>query len=448
MIGRRFRVWFWRHGVASDATFLTAFALVVGAIAGLSSVAFRALIRLFHALLAVALGHGFTTLTGWRAAGVIAGPTAGGLLVGLAAVFLVGQTRQTGVSDTIEILSLQKRSFRVRDFFSMLFLSSLTIGSGGSAGQEGPMVVLGASAGSLLGTRFRPGPKRLRTMAGCGIGGAIAAAFNAPLAGVFFVAEVILQEWSLDSFVPIVLASVAATVVSRAAGYNVPTFQTQSYSIAHVWEIALYAVLGLLVGVVGVIYQKAFFQVERFFEWIPLPAWLPPAIGGAAVGIIGIFYPRVFGNGYESVTAALDGRLALSLLLALVVAKTAATAITLGSHGWGGDLAPSLFVGAMLGGAIGLLGHRLFASTGEGSYALVGMAAFLAAVIHAPITSILLAFELTGDYRVILPVMTAVVLATLVARSRGAESIYREKLRRRGLLPAIVAAQNGAGAKS
>jgi CIC family chloride channel protein len=417
----------------SDATFLTGFALVIGAIAGLSSVGFRALIRFFNAVVAAPLVGLSQRLLGSPLAGTFAGPAIGGLLVGLIAVFVFHKRRQTGVTDTIEILALQQRTFRFRDFLSMLFLSSLTIGSGGSAGQEGPMVVLGASAGTLLGKRFRPSPERLRALAGCGIAGAIAAAFNAPLAGVFFAIEVVIGDWTLPSFAPTVLASVVATAVSRAAGYNVPTFQIRPYAVEHAWEIALYALLGLLVGVIGFLYQRAFFAVEEFFERSSFKPWMTPAIGGCAVGAIGVFFPQVYGNGYETVTAALDGQLAVWVLLALVVAKTIATALTLGSRGWGGDLAPSLFVGAMLGGAVGLMGHQLFASAGEGNYALVGMAAFLSAVIHAPLTSILLAFEVTDNYRIILPVMTAVVTATLIARAFGADSIYREKLRKRGV---------------
>lgn len=425
LLGERF--------LKSDATFLTGFALVIGAIAGLSSVTFRALIRFFHQAIALPLMQGSFNAFGTRIPGTFLAPAIGGLVVGSIAFFLFRKHRQTGVTDTIEILALQQRTFRLNDFISMLFLSSLTIGSGGSAGQEGPMVVLGASAGTLLGRRFHPSPERLRALAGCGIAGAIAAAFNAPLAGVFFSIEVVIGDWALPSFAPTVLASVVATAVSRAAGYNVPTFEIRPYAVEHVWEIALYALLGLLVGVIGFLYQRAFFAVEDFFEHRKLRPWLAPAVGGAAVGAIGIFFPQVYGNGYDTVTAALDGNLVLWMLIALVFAKTIATALTLGSHGWGGDLAPSLFVGAMLGGAVGLLGHRFFASAGEGNYALVGMAAFLSAVIHAPITSILLAFEVTDNYRIILPVMTAVIVATLVARAFGADSIYREKLRKRGV---------------
>jgi len=432
--GRSLLGWLDRLRV-SDQTFLVIYATLIGALAGVVSALFRNAIAVVRDLCfgTEDVVHLVIQMpAAWR----FLLPAAGGLLMGVLAVWVFRRPKMGGVPEVIEQATRGGGTTSVRSIFPTFINSAIVIGSGGSAGREGPIVAMGASIGTLIGRIFKLSTQRRRVALGCGAAAGIAAAFNAPLAGVFFALEVVLAgDFQVRTLSPIVLASVVGTVVERALLGNHLAFTVPPYQLVSGREILFYAVLGILAGVVARAFVVAHERSHQFFEKLPLPLWAKPAIGGLAVGVIGIWLPQVYGNGYDFMQQALAGKMTLALLAALVIGKIVATALTLGSGGWGGDLAPSLFIGAMLGGTVGEVVHGTFpaATATPGAYAVVGMGAVLAAVIHAPITGILMLFEVTNNYKVILPVMTACVLATTIARLLSPLSIYGEALAKKGI---------------
>ncbi|MCH8254522.1 MAG: chloride channel protein, partial [Gemmatimonadetes bacterium] len=316
-----------------------------------------------------------------------------------------------------------------------MLASSVSIASGGSVGREGPIVQIGAALGSTLGQWLKVDQRRLRTLVGCGAAAGIAATFNAPVAGALFAVEIILGDFGVSQFSPIVISSVMGTVVSQYFLGDFPAFAVPAYSLVHAFELVAYAALGLLAGLAALAFTRTLYAAEDLFDKVRI---YPPArtmIGGAMIGIIGVWLPQVFGVGYETINDALQGAMVWKFMLLLVVFKIVAVSITIGSGGSGGIFAPSLFIGAMLGGAVGTVVHTIWpASTaGAGAYALVGMGAVVAAGTHAPITAILIIFELTGDYKIILPLMISCITATLLATQMQTASIYTLKLLRRGI---------------
>jgi CIC family chloride channel protein len=310
-------------------------------------------------------------------------------------------------------------------------------------------VQIGSALGSSLGQALNLSEDRIRNLVACGAAGGIAATFNAPIAGVIFALEIILGEFSVRYFSTVVISAVAASVIGRVVFGNVPAFLIpMEYGLNSLWEYTFYLVLGLLAAVVGVTFVRLLYWSEdQFDRWQHVPEWVKPAIGGVLLGGLALAYPyltgvtwertpQVYNVGYEVIEAALAGRLTLHIVASLLVLKLIATSLTLGSGGSGGVFAPSLFMGAMLGGAFELTINYLFPGIAAppGAYALVGMGAMFAAGAHAPITAILIMFELTGDYRIMLPLMLTVVIATVLAQKvmRG-ESIYTLKLTRRGI---------------
>ncbi|MFQ5611515.1 MAG: chloride channel protein [Anaerolineae bacterium] len=421
-------------------------ALVVGIGAGLGAVAFRYLIEAVDWLGYV----WFPRLTSdWGRAYVVIVPTAGGALVGPLVYFFAREAKGHGVPEVMEAVAL--RGGRIRPIVALVksLASSLSIGSGGSVGREGPIVQIGSALGSTVGQLLRLSDDRVRNLVACGAAGGIAATFNAPIAGVVFALEVILGEFSVRYFSTVVIAAVAASAVGRAVFGDVPAFAIpMEYGLNSLWEFAFYPVLGVLAALTGVAFVRLLYESEDLFaRWKQVPEWVQPAVGGALLGLLALAYPpltgltwerapQVFNVGYHVIEGALGNSLALTALAALLILKLIATSLTLGSGGSGGVFAPSLFVGAMLGAAFELVLNFLFPGVAAppGAYALVGMAAVFAAGAHAPITAVLILFELTGDYRIILPLMLTVVVATLLAQQMlGGESIYTLKLSRRGI---------------
>lgn len=430
----------------SQELVLVGTALVVGLGTGLGAVAFRFLIRAVDWL-----GYDwFRNLTaGWGRAYVVIVPTIGGALVGPLVYFFAREAKGHGVPEVMEAVALRGGRIRPKVALVKVLASSLSIGSGGSVGREGPIVQIGASLGSSIGQVLQLSEDRIRNLVACGAAGGIAATFNAPIAGVLFALEIILGEFSVRHFSTVVISSVAASAVGQAvfgttAAFAIPV----EYQLNSIWEFALYPILGVLAASVGVVFVRLLYWSEDIFEqWKSVPEWVQPAVGGALLGGLGLAYPlvtgvtwerapQVFNVGYDVIEAALANKMALGVVLTLMVLKLLATSLTLGSGGSGGIFAPALFMGAMLGAGFGLVLNRLFpvVTAPPGAYALVGMAAVFAASAHAPITAVLILFELTGDYRIILPMMLTVVIATLLSQNvlKG-ESIYTLKLTRRGV---------------
>jgi len=404
-------------------------ALLVGVGGGFFAVFFRWMIGVFQSLffgVVASRGPLLTILT----------PALGGLLVGPLIYFLAREAKGHGVPEVMEAVALRAGRIRSRVVLVKSIASALSIGSGGSVGREGPIVQTGSALGSTIGQFFRLSDRRIRLLVGCGAAAGIAATFNAPVAGVIFALELILKEFTATAFYHVVIASVAASVVGRAAFGNVPAFQVPEYSLIDPMELALYALLGVIAAVLARVFIRVLYGCEDLADRVgSVPEWVKPAAGGLIIGAIGLSRPEVFGVGYEAIEGALLGSMPLALMAGLVVLKIAATSITVGSGGSGGVFAPSLFIGAMLGGTFGQIVHEAFplSTAVAGAYALVGMGALFAGTSQAPITAVLIIFELTYDYRIILPLMVACVISTAVARALSGDTIYTLKLRRRGV---------------
>jgi CIC family chloride channel protein len=315
-----------------------------------------------------------------------------------------------------------------------ILASALTIAFGGSVGREGPIVQIGAAMGSTLGQVLRFSPQRLRTLIGCGAAAGIAATFNAPIAGAFFALEILMRDFAVVTFAPVIVASVVATAVSREFLGDTPAFPVPDFAPGGALELPFYVVMGALVGLLAVIYVRTLYASEDAWERLPLPAWLQPAAGGLLLGALLIAFPQVYGVGYGTMVEALNGRLAWQLMLLLVGVKLVAVNLTLGSGFSGGIFAPALFLGGMLGGTFGAVVGQFLPGAHDpvGAFAMVGMAAMVGAATGGPLTAILILFEMTGEYRVILPLMLASIGAALVYRSLLKESIFTLKFARRG----------------
>jgi len=420
----------------SETRLILIVAVVIGIMGGLGAVAFRWLIALLRHLffgsgpnlLEIAL-----TLPWWQRMAI---PVAGGLVLAPFIKFFAQETKGHGVQEVMEALVLRGGRMRPRTMVTRALASAISISSGGSVGREGPIVQIGSALGSTVGQFLKASESRMKTLVGCGAAAGMAATFNAPLGGALFAVEVILGDFGLAQVTPIIISSVAGTAVSRHFLGNFPAFVVQPHDMISYFELFFYAALGLCAGVLAWLYVTVLYRTEDTFDSLPLPEWIKPALGGLFVGVTAIWLPHIYSTGYESIELALRNQLPFGLLIALCFVKLVATSITVGSGGSGGIFAPALFQGAMLGGFLGYIFNLVFPElTGPyGSYALAGMGAMIAGSMHAPITVILIIFEMTGDYMIILPVMTCSIISTLVAhRLLSGQSIYTRKLVKKGI---------------
>jgi len=413
-------------------------AVLVGVGTGLASVLFQWLIERVQTLAYDGLGGLLSSIAPLH---LLVIPALGGALFGPLVYWLAQEARGAGVAQVMEATALEGGYIRPRVAVVKLLAASLCIGTGGSAGRQGPIVQIGATLGSTVGQALRLTDARLRNLVACGAAGGIAATMNAPIAGALFALEVILGQLHTLYFSAVVISAVTADIVVHGLERELRTFAVPAYALVSPWELLLYALLGMLAGGVAVGFGELLRRSEALWAAIHLPEYIEPAAGGVLLGLLGILtfkvdgFPRVFGVGYDSINQALFGQLALGITLALLWAKMLATVLTLGAGGSGGVFAPLLFMGAMLGAAFGQVAHdtlpRLTAPAG--AYALVGMAAFFSGATHAPVTSILIIFEMTGNYDIILPLMLTSVISTLVSRHLRSASIYTYKLEERGL---------------
>lgn len=424
-----------RRIVLHRQVLLYVLAAVVGLIAAYAALGFRLAIGLVQA---VVYGSADERLARHAAdlpwAHVLLAPCIGGLFVGLLLELAPGKRAQ-GVPDVIAARALRAGRMRLRIGWWSALISAVSLGVGASAGREGPVVHLGASLGSWLAQSLHLTPLMVRTLLGSGVAAAISASFNAPIAGVLFALEVVLGHYAPRAFAPIVTASIIGAVVVRHHMGDFPAFIVPAYAPAALWEFPLFIVLGALSAAVAIAFMAAVVQAQDSFNRLPLPIWLQPVIGGLLVGALAIAFPEVLGVGYEATDAVLKQAYPLGLLLALLAAKILATAISLGSRFGGGIFSPALFVGATLGGTFGLVVAALApgGASAHGLYAMVGMGAVAAAVLGAPISTTLIAFELTGDYRVTAALMLAVSMAVLLVQNLLGRSFFQWQLERQGL---------------
>jgi CIC family chloride channel protein len=411
---------------------LLVMAVVVGITTGLAAVLF---IRLIAYIQFFFYGGGEKILPELGRIWIILVPVIGGLLVGPIIAKFAPEAKGHGVPEVMQALILRGGRIRPRVALAKIITSALCIGTGGSAGREGPIVQVGSALGSSVGQWLGLSDERIKNLVACGAAAGIAATFNAPIAGVVFAIEVLLSEIQVTVFGNVVVSAVAASIVSQIFLGSRPAFEIPGYVLHSPWEILLYVFLGLLAALVGILFIRMLYYTEDVFERLPIPLWLKPATGALLLGILAFCYPyvgtisyisaddmalglpivenypHIFGSGFLFLEEVLQGRAPFFLLFLLIFLKPLATSFTLGS---GGVFAPSLFTGAMLGGSFGYLAMHLFPDLQIeiGAYALVGMAAVFSAAARAPLTSMLIVFEMSNDYRLILPLMTAGMVAS------------------------------------
>lgn len=417
-----------------DVSFLVV-ASIVGVCSGLGAVVFRTSIDLVQEFMfgsLDALAHDLW----WRRYLIPVLPAIGGLAVGVYAYRFSGESRGHGVPDVMKSIITLGGRIKPALAVNKIITSAVSIGSGGGGGREGPIVQIGAAIGSALGQVLRMSTDRMRTLVGCGAAGGIAAIFNAPLGGMMFAMEIVMGEFTLRTFSPIVISSVLATAVSRSIIGNEPTFQSPVYEFASNIELIFYLVLGVLSGYVSVWFTRTIYWCEDLFVSLKsMPAYVKPMIGGLVVGVMIIWFPDLSGHSYTTINNTIAGREEFFIILGVFLLKPLAAGLTLGSGGSGGVFTPALKTGAMLGALVGIGFHAMLPDhvASYGGYALVGMGAVVAGTMHAPLTAILMLFEVTDSYQIILPIMFASISSTVVSRSLLKQSVYTLELERQGI---------------
>ena len=407
-------------------------ALLVGVGTGFGAVIFIRLLELIGSLTRAVDGR----------IGLVAGTllTMGiaGLLVGTIIARFASEAKGHGVPEVMEAVVMRGGLIRARVAAAKVVASALTIGTGGSAGREGPIVQVGSALGSTLGQVFGFSEERITTLVACGAAAGIAATFNAPIAGAIFALEVILGSFTVRYFGAVVISSVTASVVSQIFLSGHQIFTVPAYPLNHLGEMPIYVVLGILSALAAIVFIRVLYFAEDLFDsWrVPLP--VRTTVGMLLTGVLSLLIGReVLGAGLPFIDSSIAGNIdqAVGIMLLLLVGKLVATSLTLGSGNSGGVFAPSLFMGALLGGIVGIIANQLWpeVAVNPGAYAIVGMAAFFSGAARAPITAILIVFEMSRDYKLILPLMLATVLATIIAELLHPDSIYTLKLRRKGI---------------
>jgi len=362
-------------------------------------------------------------------------PLVGGLLVGMMGWFFRVQTRGGGITTIMQGVSLKGGFISLRETLPRDWSAIITISTGGSLGREGAMALLAAAIGSYTGRSFRLSTQQLRVLVCAAAAAALAAVYNAPIGGSLFAMEILMGNFALEVLGPVVVVSVISTLVFRSCMGNLPRFEVPHYELVSAWELFPYLVLGFLAGVISLLFVRALFGSQDLFEKLPFPNWIKPAIGMLLVGAIGIWWPHVYGNGFEAVNLTLREQIPIMLLLALLPIKMIASSLTFGSGGAGGLFTPSLMVGALLGGSFGYGVHLLFphVTAEHGAYAIVGMGGVLAGVTHAPLTAIMMIYEQTNNYQIVLPLMFVCIVSHFTTRLFKGRSMDEESLRRRGI---------------
>ena len=435
---RLLRVWGWRTELIrpSELQATLFWAGIIGFFGALVSVWFRDLIQWMHWL---ATGHtgslveSFTQLAPWKR---LLFPAAGGALAGVTLSFASRIKPGRSTTDYMEAIVLGDGQISSRLSLVKCASALFSIASGASIGREGPLVQLSAMIASLLGRLRKMPVVRLRLLVACGAAAGIASAYNAPIGGALFVSEIILGSLAMESFGPLVFSSVIATLTVRQLFGASPLYEISipAVRLNSTWEIVLYLLLGALAGAVAPLFLWSLRASEKLFKKLPIPGALRLAVGGLAVGALALFLPEVCGNGYSVINKLLHGQYVWYLLLLILVFKLAATAATFGSGAVGGVFTPTLFVGACMGYLFALAAAPLWPGTPlvPSAFTLVGMGALLAATTHAPLMAIMVLFEMTLDYQMILPLMLACVVSHYVCRGFDPKSIYAESLKRKG----------------
>lgn len=418
-----------------DSIFPLLLALIIGGLAGLGAVFFRWLIGFETSLFWSGNGgflEQYQQASPWLKFGA---PVLAGLVMGPLLAYFAPEVRGPGVPEVMAALALRDGKIRHRVTLIKSFATATFIAAGCSVGREGPIVQIGSSIGSSLTQLFRLGPDYRRLAVACGAAAGIAATFQAPMAGTLFAVEVLLFDLEVASLSNIVIAAVTGTVVSKLFWSDETVFQIPFFTLSHPAELLLYFGLGIAAGLFSLLFMAFIFGLTRLLNRLHIPVWLTPALGGLVVGVVGLFQPEALGVGYETINHVLHGNVVFTGAVFLLLAKLITTSACVGSGMSGGIFAPSLFLGAALGSMIGCLAQLIWPDTplSPAHYALVGMGAVVAGTTLAPITAIMTIFELTYNYEIVLPLMTACIPAIIVVRLLHGYSIYETKLLMQGI---------------
>ncbi len=411
-------------------------AAVIGMAVGFLAIGLRLAIDWMQLLFQGYLGGWLSGLIGY--AWTIPVVALGGLLVGIISHYLAPETKGHGIPEVMLAVAREGGRIRARVALVKFVAVAITLGAGGSAGRKGPIVYIGSALGSTIAQWLRLSDRMVVLAVACGAAGGIAATFNAPMAGVIFALEVIVRRFTVHYFGLVVISSASATMVMRwlaDVGDYMRAPLLQDYSLAGPWDLFFFVLLGALAALAAHAFIRSLHFVEHITEKARAPEIIKPAIGGALVGLLAIWTPEIMGSGYETIEAALNNHLLGITLLLLCFAKMVGTALTVGSGGSGGVFVPSLFMGAMLGGAYGSALNALWpgAVSSPIAYSMVGMSVLFAAAAHAPITGILVLIEMTDNYFIIVPLMSATVMGTFISQRISKDSMYTIKLTQRGI---------------
>ncbi|WP_413204083.1 chloride channel protein [Rhodospirillum sp. A1_3_36] len=426
-----------RSLLREDQLVLGGLAVLLGALVGLGVCLFREVIGLVQGVL-YGGDHDYLASLARESSPwvVVLAPSLGGLLIGLLYRYAMPGREPLGVAHVIEDMALAGGRMDGRKGLLAALGSALSIGVGGSVGREGPAVHLGATFCALVAWRLHLGERMARTLLGCGAAAAVAASFNTPIAGALFANEVIIGHYALSAFAPVVVASVAGTVVSRIWFGHESVFSLPGMTLTSFWEFPAFAGLGVVAGVAALVFMRGIFLSQTLAGRSGLPQPVRPLVAGMAVGVIALWLPEILGVGYETTDQALKAAYGFQVLATVLVAKMFATMVCLGWGFGGGVFSPSLTLGALMGSAYGIAATSLFPalSSGETAYALIGMGAMAAAVLGAPISTTLIIFEFTGDYELTIGVVVAVVIASgIVQSATGHASFFHWQLARKGI---------------
>ncbi len=427
-----------RKFVPGDNTGMMIIASVIGLLAGLCNIIFRTIVHWVEVIFMVG-GKDLLGIDqgGWNLLLLPLIPMAGMVLLIPLSLMFPGEVNGYGFTKFLRKVNLEGGYIKARTIALKIITTALTIGTGNSAGVEGPIAAIGGAAGSQVGQFFRVSGSRMKVYIAAGAAGGIAGMFNAPLAGIFFASEIVLLgTFEISSFAALVIASAISTVVTRAYYGEIPAFPIPHYELVNPFvEIPLYSMLAIIVGLIAVLYIRVFYWVRDKYDALPMHPQLKPISGAFLLGCMAMAYPQIMGDGYNFIESVLNGEGAILLLFVLVFMKIIATSITLGSGGAGGVFAPALFIGAMIGGCFGHIVNYIFPTftADPGAYATVGIGAFLAASTHAPMTAIFLLFEMTGNYLIIIPIMLTSIIGVMVSKKFSHDSIDTVDFTREGI---------------
>lgn len=427
------RDWLFGH---HDHSLLFFLSVIMGLLAGYAALGFRLAVDALSVLVYNSPHDSLLAGLAERPAWVILlVPAVGGLIVGHVLYRLFPGRQPQGIADVIEASSLRNARMSTNEGMGAALISAVSLGFGASAGREGPIVHLCSTIGSLLSRRLHLGSSMSRTMLGCGAAAGVAAAFNAPIAGVFFALEVVIGHYGMAALSPVVISSVIGTIITRIHIGDDPAFQLLDYPIASFLELPAFIILGVVCASVAIALIRGTMIVTDFYDRLGISRHWRPAIAGLLIGLIALQFPEVLGVSYEATNLALQGQYLLVTIILLAIAKGLASALTLGSGFGGGIVGPALCIGALTGAAFGHIATQVMPSLGSDItvYAIVGMAATTGATLAAPVSTILMIFELTGNYRVTLMLMVAVSIASLLLRRVNRLAFFGTQLKRRGI---------------